>query len=744
MHAQNLPRAHRLTLRLFAACLLGLILLAGVGHTNNAAAAPNDSITVSAPSTTAESDDYATQVLGNPWDMNDPADTDFLYHLAPPTYSNGIWSSTATVANSSVFLQEQDFDSTTNYIGDRNDGVNYPMVSSRFSHLRVRMYSSVNDYAVIFYFPNFSPTPGGNSNVIPTQAGWHIYDFDLNGTGGGGSGTWFNGNWAGLRLDPVHVSGATIQFDWARLTPATTAATTISWSGNGSGTVSLYLATSPNGPNEALIASGLPAEGSYNWTGAWMAPGTYYIRAVLSNATGSSGPMSVNQAPVLNINSPSPSSGEDYAAANLFHTWDLTSLSQLQTWYNVTGFIFGPGYMQASATTGDSQLWLLNGSTSATIDTSRYHYFSYNLFIARPPNPLNGQYSFWNAGPRAIWSPTTAPLNWQSTKAFVAWYDRPLHVAMDLRNPQNLEPGSNVGWTGNPTIFRFDPHEGDDAGLPPYFRIGQMRLTADTTVPNGGSTTISWTPMKTAGTVTLKYSTNPAGGGTTFATVPAADGGYIWAVNNVPNGTYWITAVANDGINAFSQVSLAPIIVTGGHPCPATFSDEPQSETFYTYVSYLYCRGIVEGYSDNTFRPNTYALRGTLASWVVRARGWAINTAGGPHFADVPPSDPLYAYIETAYNHGVISGYSDGTFKPNNSVTRGQMSKMIVIAMGWPIDTTGGPHFSDVTPANTFYQDIETIYNHHTVNGYNDGTFRWGNSLTRGQLSKVLDLSIAP
>src|SRR5207247_8687168 len=127
---------------------------------------------------------------------------------------------------------------------------------------------------------------------------------------------------------------------------------------------------------------------------------------------------------------------------------------------------------------------------------------------------------------------------------------------------------------------------------------------------------------------------------------------------------------------------------------------------------------IVEGSADNTFRPYNNADRGTLARWVVKARGWAIDTTGGPHFIDVPPSDPLYPYVETAFNHGVLSGYADGTFRPTNNVTRGQMSKMIVNAMGWTIDTTGGPHFNDVDAANPFYGQIETLYNHGLISGY--------------------------
>jgi hypothetical protein len=66
---------------------------------------------------------------------------------------------------------------------------------------------------------------------------------------------------------------------------------------------------------------------------------------------------------------------------------------------------------------------------------------------------------------------------------------------------------------------------------------------------------------------------------------------------------------------------------------------------------------------------------------IVYAFGWALNTPRGPHFSDVPTSNPFYAYIETAFNRAIITGYADGTFRPNASVTRAQLSKMLYLAM---------------------------------------------------------------
>src|SRR5207237_675047 len=129
--------------------------------------------------------------------------------------------------------------------------------------------------------------------------------------------------------------------------------------------------------------------------------------------------------------------------------------------------------------------------------------------------------------------------------------------------------------------------------------------------------------------------------------------------------------------------------------CAITFSDVHPSDYFYGPAQYLYCHGAISGYSDGTFRPYNDTTRGQLCKIVVLSEGWAIDESGAPHFRDVPSSSPFFAYIETAYNRQVISGYGDGSFRWGGKVTRGQLCKIVVLAEGWAIGTVSGPHFAD-------------------------------------------------
>ncbi|HKP52328.1 MAG TPA: S-layer homology domain-containing protein [Chloroflexia bacterium] len=94
--------------------------------------------------------------------------------------------------------------------------------------------------------------------------------------------------------------------------------------------------------------------------------------------------------------------------------------------------------------------------------------------------------------------------------------------------------------------------------------------------------------------------------------------------------------------------------------CTLSFSDVPEGSTFYPYVRCLACRGIVSGYSDGTFHPNDDITRGQLAKIVSNAAGFA-DTPPGQVYEDVPTDNTFYVWIGRLTSRGVMSGYPCGT-----------------------------------------------------------------------------------
>lgn len=81
---------------------------------------------------------------------------------------------------------------------------------------------------------------------------------------------------------------------------------------------------------------------------------------------------------------------------------------------------------------------------------------------------------------------------------------------------------------------------------------------------------------------------------------------------------------------------------------------------------------VAQGYADGTFRPNIPVTRGQFAKMVVEGLGIPLLDPTTPTFPDVPRSSTFYRHIEGAYAAGVISGFLDGTFKPDVTLTRQQ------------------------------------------------------------------------
>jgi hypothetical protein len=171
------------------------------------------------------------------------------------------------------------------------------------------------------------------------------------------------------------------------------------------------------------------------------------------------------------------------------------------------------------------------------------------------------------------------------------------------------------------------------------------------------------------------------------------------------------------------------------------FYDLPDTHWAYQYVSYLFCRGAVSGYPDQTFRPNDGSTRGQFSKMLVLGMGWMPYNPIYPTFSDVPPGSTFYTYVEAAFLRGAVQGYPDGTYRPNAPVTRAQASKILVTGKGWSLYSPPWPVFSDVPQGHWAYAYVHTAQSHGVIAGYPDGTFRPDTLVTRAQLAKMVALT---
>jgi len=120
-------------------------------------------------------------------------------------------------------------------------------------------------------------------------------------------------------------------------------------------------------------------------------------------------------------------------------------------------------------------------------------------------------------------------------------------------------------------------------------------------------------------------------------------------------------------------------------PSTPSFADVLLFYWAYPWVEYCREQGIVGGYWDG-YRPEEIVNRAQMAAYIARAlAGGDAAVPAGPTtatFGDVPPSYWAYRYVEYAKSEGVVGGYWDGTYRPDEAVTRGQMAVFVARAMG--------------------------------------------------------------
>ena len=167
----------------------------------------------------------------------------------------------------------------------------------------------------------------------------------------------------------------------------------------------------------------------------------------------------------------------------------------------------------------------------------------------------------------------------------------------------------------------------------------------------------------------------------------------------------------------------------------ASFSDLSPNHRFYDEMMYLEAEGIITGFPDGTFRPDGEVTRAAAAIMIGRTLkldGTQRNTT----FSDVGKSQKASGYIASAAAQGIIQGYPNGTFRPNETVTRGQMA--IFLSRAFQMTGEAEVPFSDISPSMASYIHIKRIIAENVTQGYPDNTFRPNVKVTRAQFSAFL------
>lgn len=166
----------------------------------------------------------------------------------------------------------------------------------------------------------------------------------------------------------------------------------------------------------------------------------------------------------------------------------------------------------------------------------------------------------------------------------------------------------------------------------------------------------------------------------------------------------------------------------------SSFSDIPQTSAYYDAVQSMTLTGAISGYADGTFRPHLNVTRAQAAKMLASVLKLDVTLEKHVSFSDVNKDAWFAGSVSALVNKGIISGYADGTFRPNDTITRAQMAKMLVNAF----ELTGKESknsFKDVKQGDWFFQYVNTLVENKVTVGKSPSEFGAGEAVTRGQIA---------
>ncbi len=233
----------------------------------------------------------------------------------------------------------------------------------------------------------------------------------------------------------------------------------------------------------------------------------------------------------------------------------------------------------------------------------------------------------------------------------------------------------------------------------------------------------------------------------------AADGTELWrgTTFNLPQA---IAVSPTDGTVWVSDWRNGQMVHLRAERLP--FSDVAGDCWAWDAIRACYTAGIVGGYSDGCYRPESAVTRDQMAVYVSRAvAGGDASVPTGPvepSFSDVGTDHWAYDHIEFALSQNIVEGYVEGDYRPEPELTRDQMAVYVARAMVAPTgeaaledympadprdfhDVPSTGYGDDGTEAFWAYKHIEYCVEHDVVKGYDDGLYHPEWVVTRDQMA---------
>ena len=186
---------------------------------------------------------------------------------------------------------------------------------------------------------------------------------------------------------------------------------------------------------------------------------------------------------------------------------------------------------------------------------------------------------------------------------------------------------------------------------------------------------------------------------------------------------------ANDHQENMSVTSVASVVAKdiGGHWAEKQIKDWNE-------------KGFIKGYSDNTFKPNNTITRAEFITLINNVFGY--KDKAELSFTDIKSSDWYFGEIAKAIEAGYVKGYTDGTIKPNNEISRQEVAMVItnIMRLEMAENSVEISKLKDNKAIQAWSKGaIGAVLEKGYMKGYTDQTFKTGNPITRAEATVALN-----
>lgn len=212
----------------------------------------------------------------------------------------------------------------------------------------------------------------------------------------------------------------------------------------------------------------------------------------------------------------------------------------------------------------------------------------------------------------------------------------------------------------------------------------------------------------------------------------------VLAASDFENGIATVTFTPTEGEKFMLQISYGDAKKTSELLIGSLFKDVSENHMYYDAIRYLKKTGVIQGYSDSTFRSDNPVSRVEALKMIFVALNKEILSDTTLHFPDTE-SDTWYApYVATAQSDGIIQGYPDGTFKPTNEVNRVEFIKMLTLAMDTDVDPVVAENPYDDVHYLEWYAPYAQFVKETNIAPWDSDTLDPSDSMTRGEVAEML------